>query len=127
MRAGSKRREREWRTIEAMIDLFCRDQHGPRSGLCPECADLAAYARQRLEKCPFEDEKPTCVKCPIHCYKPACREQVRQVMRYAGPRMLLHRPLLAIRHMLDEHKPAPARRRRAPGRRTGPADATRRG
>jgi hypothetical protein len=29
------------------------------------------------------------------------REQIRQVMRYAGPRMLLHNPILTIRHLLD--------------------------
>jgi hypothetical protein len=28
------------------------------------------------------------------------REQVKVVMRYAGPRMLLHHPLLALRHLI---------------------------
>jgi hypothetical protein len=112
MTAADKRTERERRTIEAMIGLFCRDQHAPQSGLCSECAALAAYARQRLEKCPFRNDKPTCFKCPVHCYTPACREQIRVVMRYAGPRMLFRRPLLAIRHMLAERRAAPERPRR---------------
>jgi hypothetical protein len=38
------------------------------------------------------------------------RERVREVMRFAGPRMLLHHPILAIRHQLDARKPVPARR-----------------
>ncbi|HUI25120.1 MAG TPA: nitrous oxide-stimulated promoter family protein [Candidatus Kryptonia bacterium] len=96
-----------------MIGLFCRDHHGGRQ-LCSDCATLLAYAHQRLEKCPFGEDKPTCVKCPVHCYKPACREQVRVVMRYAGPRLLLRRPILAIRHLLDERKPAPDHPRRRP-------------
>jgi hypothetical protein len=29
------------------------------------------------------------------------RERVREVMRYAGPRMLLHHPWLAICHLVD--------------------------
>jgi len=106
------RRERERQTIEAMIAIYCRDHHHPDGELCDDCAALADYARQRLLKCPFADEKPTCVKCPIHCYKPACREQVREVMRYAGPRMLWRRPILAIRHLIDERKPTPERPQR---------------
>ena len=102
----SKRRKRERRTIAAMIAIFCHDHHGSR-GLCNDCGELLAYAEQRLDKCPFGDAKPTCVKCPVHCYKPECRARVQAVMRYAGPRMLLRRPVLAIRHLLDERKPAP--------------------
>jgi hypothetical protein len=109
---GSTRRQREGKTIAAMITLFCHDHHRPAGGLCADCAALAAYAQQRLERCPFQNDKPTCATCPIHCYKPALREQVRQVMRYAGPRLLFRRPLLAIRHLLDERRPAPPRPRR---------------
>jgi hypothetical protein len=100
-------RERERATIELMIGVFCRDHHTPAAGLCTECTALAAYASQRLEKCPFGEEKPTCAQCPIHCYKPACREQIREVMRYAGPRLMWRRPLRAIRHLLHDRRPAP--------------------
>jgi hypothetical protein len=117
MRTTRKRLERERKTIEAMIALFCCDQHGSKGGLCSECAALAVYARQRLEKCPFQDDKPTCAKCPIHCYKPAARRQIQAVMRYAGPRMLLRRPLLAIGHLLHERKPTPKPPPRGTGKR----------
>lgn len=59
------------------------------------------YAHQRLERCKFGEDKPSCTRCPVHCYKPAMREQIRQVMRYSGPRMLLHDPIMAIRHLWD--------------------------
>ena len=29
------------------------------------------------------------------------RARIREVMRYAGPRMLLSHPLMALRHLLD--------------------------
>ena len=103
----SRRRQREWTTIEAMIWFYCREHHASNDHLCTDCAELKDYAFQRLEKCPYGEEKPTCAKCPIHCYKPKCREQVREVMRYAGPRLLLHRPLLTLRHLLDDRKPPP--------------------
>jgi len=50
-----------------------------------------------MSRCPFGPDKPTCAKCPIHCYKPQVRERVREVMRFAGPRMLLRHPVLAVR------------------------------
>ncbi len=95
------RLDRERRTIQVMIQLYCQGNHRANGELCPECQQLAAYAMQRLEKCPFQADKPTCAKCPIHCYKPAMRQQVRQVMRFAGPRMMLRHPVLAILHTLD--------------------------
>ncbi|WP_302956616.1 nitrous oxide-stimulated promoter family protein [Prevotella sp.] len=48
------------------------------------------------------DNKPTCRLCKVHCYKPEKREQIRQIMRYAGPRMLLYYPADAIKHMIRE-------------------------
>ena len=69
--------------------------------LCPQCQELLTYAHQRLEHCKFGEDKPSCTCCPVHCYKPAMRQQIRQVMRYSGPRMLLHNPVLAIRHLWD--------------------------
>ena len=69
--------------------------------LCPQCQALLDYAHQRLEHCKFGEDKPSCTRCPVHCYKPAMREQIRQVMRYSGPRMLLHDPIMAIRHLWD--------------------------
>ena len=98
----SPRIEREKRTVSAMIDLYCADQHASASGqLCPDCADLRAYAMQRLDRCPFQENKTACVDCAIHCYRPDRREQMRAVMRCAGPRMLWTHPMLAIRHLLD--------------------------
>ncbi len=110
-RGAGARRKRERKTIEAMVALYCKKHHGTAGVLCAECDALADYARQRLEKCPFGDEKPTCATCPIHCYKPACREQVKEVMRYAGPRLLLRRPVLTIRHLIDDRRPAPELKR----------------
>lgn len=100
--------------MQKMIDVYCRGRHGTSGDLCDTCRELLDYAFLRLEKCPFGERKPTCAKCPIHCYQPQRREQVKDVMRYAGPRMLLRHPIFTIRHYLDELGNAPER----PGRRT---------
>jgi len=97
----NKRLHREKKTIKAMIRTNCRDNHHPGGELCGECAELMTYAEKRLLRCPFSVDKPTCPQCPVHCYKPEKREQVRQVMRYAGPRMLLRHPVLTFWHVVD--------------------------
>jgi len=94
-----RRLRREWRTLELMVGIYCRDQH--HEGLCPECQALLDYAAVRLERCRFGVEKPTCARCPVHCYQKQRRDQVRAVMRYAGPRMLWEHPVLSLRHWLD--------------------------
>ena len=103
---------REARTIEAMIALYCRDQHGAREGLCDDCRALLDYAQARLARCRYQENKTTCARCPVHCYKPALREQIRVVMRYAGPRMLYHHPMLALRHLFDDRRKKPIRAQR---------------
>lgn len=99
---------RESKTLGAMIRIYCRGRHGSKGGLCSECAELRAYAERRLGKCPYGAGKPTCAKCPIHCYRPDMREQIRQVMRYAGPRMIWRHPVLAAFHLADGYRKAPA-------------------
>ena len=100
-------REREEKTIRAMIAIYCEDHHRSRGVLCDECQGLYEYAQARLGKCPWGEDKPVCANCSIHCYKPSMRDQVREVMRYAGPKMLLRHPVLAVGHLFDKHKPAP--------------------
>jgi hypothetical protein len=112
VRLATPRLRREQRTIEAMLRIWCAAHPvhvRKRSGeLCADCETLFDYASYRLLKCPYGEEKPTCKKCPIHCYSKDRREEMHEVMRFAGPRMLLRHPVLAIRHLLDEKREAPA-------------------
>jgi predicted amidophosphoribosyltransferase len=100
-RSNAGRLAREARTIQVMIGMYCGGNHATRAGLCTDCHALQDYALGRLERCPYGGSKPTCANCPIHCYAPEMRERIRAVMRYAGPRMLLHHPLLALGHLVD--------------------------
>ena len=97
--------EQERATLLAMIRIFCRGNHGGKQ-LCEDCAQLWDYAEERLAKCPFGIEKPTCQNCTVHCYKKDMRQRVREVMRYAGPRMIWHHPVMAIRHLIHQNGPA---------------------
>jgi hypothetical protein len=95
------RHEREAITVCIMVSLFCKGKHHSAGNeLCPQCAELGAYSLERLRKCRYGENKPTCRKCTTHCYSLGHRDRIREVMRYSGPRMLLRHPALALRHLL---------------------------
>lgn len=103
----SGRIEREKKTVAAMVRIYCcAHGHARAKGeaLCAECATLLDYSHRRLTACAYGDAKPTCKICPVHCYKPVMRERMKEVMRFAGPRMMWRHPILAMRHLLDERK-----------------------
>ena len=103
------RMTREARTMEVMVAMYCHDQHGTPGGFCEGCKELMEYAHGRLDKCPYQEGKTTCAKCPIHCYRPALRERMRAVMRHAGPRMLLRHPIMTVMHLWDGLRREPIR------------------
>jgi hypothetical protein len=95
--------QKEKETVEKMIRLFCEKKHRPSDGtLCYECQSLLEYSRQRLEQCQYQEEKPTCRKCPVHCYRPTMREEIRRVMRFSGPRLAVRAPMDWIRHLIHD-------------------------
>lgn len=93
---------REKKTLSAMISMYCRGRHKTGGRLCYECRQLLQYATERLDKCPFGIDKGPCSQCEIHCYKPEMRKRIREVMRYAGPRMPAKHPVLAIDHLIKK-------------------------
>lgn len=74
-------------TIQRMIALYQRRSPEAQADDAHYQA-LNAYADKRLDKCVFGENKPACKQCPVHCYQPAKREEMKQIMRWAGPRML---------------------------------------
>ena len=104
MNKVEKKRQKEQYVVEEMIRLYCRKNHPDKEyqtgQMCPECQKLSDYAKLRSQKCPFMEEKTFCANCKVHCYKPEMREQIRQVMLFSGPRMLLYHPILAVRHLV---------------------------
>lgn len=101
------RMAREYRTIDAMFHIYCHRHHGTKDDLCPECQEVLDYARLRLEKCPFQEEKSTCANCAVHCYRPDMRERIRVIMREAGPHMIYRHPYLAFMHLVVDSRRDP--------------------
>lgn len=86
----------EYKTIEIMIKLYCKKNHG-KYNLCLNCDSLLKYSKLKLLECPLNPKKPVCSKCKIHCYKGSMRNEIKKVMRYSGPRMLFLHPVIGIK------------------------------
>ena len=104
----SSRIKREKRTIEAMIRIYCTDQHNSPDDNCEQCNRLLEYAKSRLDHCPFQENKPACNHCQVHCYSKTMKSEIQQVMRYSGPRMLFRYPVLSLWHFIDTFRKAPS-------------------
>ncbi len=87
-----KKRQLEMEVMKTIIGIYCRGHHHvnrcaaseSEPSLCPDCRRLLTYARSRIAACP--------------------RMKVREVMRWSGPRMLLHHPLMTLHHMWIDYR-----------------------
>lgn len=95
-----RRIEQEKETVAMMIRLYCHKRLGLKE-IPAEYKELMEYAFRRLDGCKYGEKKSACKRCPTHCYKLAMREMIREVMRWAGPRMIIYSPMAAIRHLLN--------------------------
>jgi hypothetical protein len=102
----------EKRTMDAMLGIYCHERHGTSKGLCGSCDRLRDYAHRRLDTCPFRERKPVCNRCEVHCYSRLRRDEIREVMRFAGPRMPMRHPWLSLLHLLDKLRAVPSLMRR---------------
>lgn len=86
-----------------MITIYCQRRLRQKE-MSEEYRELADYACFRLDHCRFGEEKPACKDCKIHCYRPEMRGKIREIMRWAGPRMLIYAPKAALRHIIQRIK-----------------------
>lgn len=97
-----KKRQNEIDLIYEMISIYCKKKY--KEDMCEECMKLYEYAKQRIEKCPMMETKTFCSQCKIHCYQKEQREKIKKVMRFSGPRLIFHHPILVIRHGIESWK-----------------------
>lgn len=115
---GGTKLEKDLRVLVRFIRLYCGHRHagaakapfalhgfngralGRRPAvLCPPCRKLLAHALVMRARCPL-DPKPACKHCPVHCYHPTYRRNIREVMRYSGRRLVLSGRLDLLYHLL---------------------------
>jgi hypothetical protein len=108
---------RDLKILARFVGIYCHGLHGQATReplrlwsvdmgnlagrplvLCAECRRLLSHAIVKRAVCPF-DPKPACKWCPRHCYAPQYRDQIRQVMHYAGKRLLFSGRLDYLVHL----------------------------
>ena len=111
MKECSLQQKKDIRLIGKFVEVYCSGKHrgagrgsialpagmGERT-LCPECSSFLEYAVAKRLKCPLEAEKPTCKHCRIHCYDKVRLEKVREIMSYAGRKLMMRGRLDYIWH-----------------------------
>ncbi len=109
--------QRDLRTLARFIETYCKNTHpgvlkrevrlkrydvaaavGHPVRLCPTCMRLLTHAVTKRGACPM-NPKPPCKHCPNHCYHPQYREQIREVMRFSGIKLLLTGRLHYLLHL----------------------------
>ncbi|MBN2428015.1 MAG: nitrous oxide-stimulated promoter family protein [Deltaproteobacteria bacterium] len=96
---NSKNIAKEYLTIAAMIDIYCRKIHGRKNSRCPKCLELLDYVEKRLQFCRYAENKPRCRECPTPCFAQPQKALIKKVMKFSGPRLMLYHPFLALRHL----------------------------
>ncbi|CUP78359.1 hypothetical protein BH721_01855 [Clostridium baratii] len=92
--------EKEKEIVKLMIEIYCSKNHKTNDKkLCSECEELLEYAHKRLSYCKFGNEKSSCSKCPIHCYKKDMKIKIKEVMRFSGWRLIVYKPYEFVRHI----------------------------
>ncbi len=113
------KKEKDIKILSNFIDIYCRENHGQNGRepfpliderlhkilgkkkllLCDDCGKLLNHGIAKLILCPY-DPKPTCRKCPTHCYAPGYREKVRKVMRFSGAYLVKRGRLDLLLHFI---------------------------
>lgn len=87
-------------TLKALFPIYCRKYHNSKkTKLCDSCKAELEYAIHKTEICPDKDQGKTCSECKVHCFESEHRERIKEIMRFAGPRLIWSHPLLAIRYL----------------------------
>ncbi len=108
----SRKVKKDIKILSLFTSVYCHDHHLNKekvplseSGLssrhvyCEECRQFLKYAIDRRLNCPLP-EKPSCKHCHIHCYRSGHREQVKEIMRYSGKKLVRRGRIDLLLHYL---------------------------
>ncbi len=93
--------DKDRKTLEAIGRIYCSAHHDglkDAASLCPSCRQAVDRTLERTASCPYGHEG-NCEDCDIHCQRGEAREQIREIMRYAAPRMAFRHPLMTIGYL----------------------------
>lgn len=110
--------QRDLKVLVEFIGIYCSHKHtdevrdcvrlkshdvasiaGHQVSLCEACTKLLNHALVKRSTCPLYP-KPACRHCTEHCYHPAYREKIKEIMKYSGLRSVLTGRLDYLFHLL---------------------------
>lgn len=97
----NNRKTREKEIVRLMITIFCKGKGHNGQEVCRDCTQLIGYSEKKIDSCPHITTKTFCSSCSTHCFAPEERKTIKEVMRYSGPRMLSHHPLVLLKHLIQ--------------------------
>jgi Nitrous oxide-stimulated promoter len=95
-----KHKELDILTLQSLFPIYCGKYHSSEKGeLCDSCSAELEYAIHKTKICPEKDQGKTCSDCKVHCFEAEHRERIKEIMRFAGPRLIWSHPLLSVRYI----------------------------
>ena len=98
------KREREKRTVALMIRLYCRKKHGTKKIFVPNAKHFRSMRCSAVINAPLWKPRPFALTAVCIVTSRKCVKKIREVMRFSGPRMILHHPVMAVRHVIESKK-----------------------
>ena len=94
-------RVKEKENIKASFAVYCNTNHDTKDGkLCPKCTALLTNVLLKIGKCKYGITKPLCDHCDEKCFGDAANKSFMEIMEGSKGKMLLHHPLMTVRHKI---------------------------
>lgn len=94
--------DKDRKTLEAIGRIYCAAHHEDakkdEAGLCASCRETVERTFERASACPFGHEG-NCQDCEVHCQRGDAQRRIREMMRYAAPRMTVRHPLMTFDYL----------------------------
>lgn len=96
--------QKDRKTLEAIGRIYCKAHHDDactpkdEAGLCASCRETIDATLARTVACPY-GHKGNCQDCTLHCQRGEAQARIREIMRYAAPRMTFRHPLMTLNYL----------------------------
>ncbi|MDO5028056.1 MAG: nitrous oxide-stimulated promoter family protein [Bacillota bacterium] len=94
----TKKIEKKKEILRLMVEIYKKAHPDQAEDLLA----LETYAIDKMTNCPNKNKNIVCKSCTIHCYQKEQRQQIKKIMRFSGPRMLVLHPILTIEYFFGQ-------------------------
>lgn len=99
--------EKDRATMEAIGAIYCRGNHDAAArgddAMCAWCREAIEDTLERALACPH-GHKHNCEDCETHCQRGEAQQNIKVIMRYAAPRMVVRHPVMTFGYLRKKLK-----------------------